>query len=363
MPGVERYNITRGIRMMDDAKKAKIGKIIKHVLLAITILIIICIIVFLSIYLPYRAHHPQTKDAYVHGNVVGIAPQVSGQVSHVYVRNLQQVSKGQLLFELDPRPFMIAVQRAKADLSLAEIQAQAAQVEIDTARKQLAEKQSNLENVASETHRTLALAAKQFASRQDAITAKTNLVIAKAQVEAAESALEKAIINAGQKGDNNATVKRARAILHEDELNLSYTKIYAPEAGSLIKVSLRPGNWVETGIQQFSLIENQGWWIRANYKETQLEDFKVGMPATAVLDLYPHHTFHGVVASIARGSGASFSLLPPEDASGNWVKVTRRFPVEILLIHPDPKFPLRIGASVTVKVDTTAKLIKVPSHD
>ena len=102
----------------------------------------------------------------------------------------------------------------------------------------------------------------------------------------------------------------------------------------------------------FAIVEQKNWWIQANFKETDLSRIKVGQPATIKLDIYPHHVFHGVVEALSQSSGAIFSLLPPENAAGNWVKVTQRFPVRIRISDLDPDYPLRAGASATVKIDT-----------
>ena len=118
-------------------------------------------------------------------------------------------------------------------------------------------------------------------------------------------------------------------------------------------MTLRPGATVQAGQPLFAIIEANRWWVDANFKETDLARIKVGQPATVRLDMYPDTTFDGTVESISAGSGASFSVLPPENASGNWVKVTQRFPVRIALTNPPADKPLRVGASAWVTIDTT----------
>jgi membrane fusion protein (multidrug efflux system) len=132
------------------------------------------------------------------------------------------------------------------------------------------------------------------------------------------------------------------------------THVTAPAGGWVTNISVRPGNVVQAGTPAFAVVEDGNWWVDANFKETDLGRIKPGQPATIRLDMYPGTTFEGIVESISAGSGASFSVLPPENATGNWVKVTQRFPVRVKITsQPDPDKPLRMGASATVKVDTT----------
>ena len=131
------------------------------------------------------------------------------------------------------------------------------------------------------------------------------------------------------------------------------THVTAPSDGILSNVTLRPGATVQAGPPLFAIIEANRWWVDANFKETDLARIKVGQPATVYLDMYPGATFDGVVESISAGSGATFSVLPPENATGNWVKVTQRFPVRITITNPPADKPLRVGASASVTIDTT----------
>ena len=138
-------------------------------------------------------------------------------------------------------------------------------------------------------------------------------------------------------------------------LNLQYTKVTAPSSGQIASLTLRPGQTVTAYQPLFSLVSDKKWWAMANMKETDLSRIRVNQSAIVHVDMYPQHVFTGVVTSVSPGSGASFTLLPPENATGNWVKVTQRFPVRVDIIHPDATFPLRIGASCTVSIDTLSK--------
>ena len=179
------------------------------------------------------------------------------------------------------------------------------------------------------------------------------LSVAKASLAASKSQLAQSQQELGKTGSANANIRAATTALAQAKLNLSYTNITAPQSGYIANFNLRTGDSVTAYNPIFALVENRIFWISANFKETQLTNIKPGQSATIVIDMYPDHVFKGRVESIGRGSGSSFSLLPSEDATGNWVKVTQRFPVRISIIYDSANFPLRLGASCTVTVDAS----------
>ncbi|TFV86241.1 HlyD family efflux transporter periplasmic adaptor subunit, partial [Oxalobacteraceae bacterium OM1] len=154
----------------------------------------------------------------------------------------------------------------------------------------------------------------------------------------------------GASGDQNANVQAARAAVAQAELDLQRTHVTAPPQGMVANLSLRPGNTVQPGTPLFAVIASQEYWADANFKETELEDIRPGQQATLQVDMYPDHVFHGVVESVSGGAGTAFSLLPPQNATGNWVKVTQRVPVRVRITDPDPQYPLRIGTTATVEI-------------
>jgi len=187
------------------------------------------------------------------------------------------------------------------------------------------------------------------ASGDDALRAVT---VAKEAVIAAQNHLAEAKATLGKTGDQNAQIQMAQALLAQAKLNLQYTQVYSPTDGYLAKFNLQPGQTIAAYEGLFSLVKDHAWWVAANMKETDLMRIRPGQKALIHVDMYPSHVFHGVVKSISSGSGASFSLLPAENASGNWVKVTQRFSVRVMIIDPSEQFPLRVGASCTVTIDT-----------
>ena len=324
----------------------------KHITKPLGLIIILAILIILGFwYYQHSKTHPNTKDAYVQANVVNIAPQVTGMVAKVYVHDHQFVKKGAPLFTIDQRPFLLAVKKASANLQNVLQQVKAEKAALKTAQAQQHEAHAKLINAQQNTKRILALVKKQLASPSQGDSAVAQLRIARAGLKASQSAVVQAKATLGESNSNNALIQGARAELAQAILNLGYTHITAPANGYVNNFTLRPGAQVIAGQPEFAFVESDHWWVSANYKETDLERIHPGESAKIKIDMYPGHTFNGKVLSISTGSGASFSILPAENASGNWVKVTQRFPVRIS-IHDTKKFPLRVGASAHVVVNS-----------
>lgn len=319
---------------------------------SVWVILLVTLIIGGYFYYQYTALYPSTDDAYVQANTVQIAAQVTGPVKNIYVQDNQLVKKGQLLFMIDPAPFQYALNKAQANLQVTQQNVQVEQDEVATAKAELTQATANYEVAKQNEPRTVELAKIGQVSAAEGVAASGALKTAKASMVAAQTKLQQAIENLGKSGANNAELLATKASVDQAELNLQYTKVYAPGNGYLVNFNLRPGTMVTANAPLFALVENNQWWIAANYKETDLARIKSNQKATIVLDSYPNHNFKGYVQSISSGSGAAFSLLPPENATGNWVKVTQRFPVKVIITDPNPKFPLRMGASATVTINT-----------
>lgn len=323
----------------------------KKGLLGGAVIIALAIAGFIA-YLSYTHYYPSTDDSYVQANVATISSQVSGMVSAVPIHDLSEVEEGQLLFQLDARPFQIAVDKARAQLQRTQEIVKMKEEAIEAASADVERNQALLNYAVKDNERVSALVKKGQATAAEGDQVQRNLAANKASVASAKSNLAKAISDFGNIGEQNAEIQQAKAVLAEAELDLSYTRITAPAKGQVVNLTLRTGDTVTADAPLFAIIEESEWWVQANFKETDLARIRPGQPATITIDIYPNHTFKGIVESLSQGSGAAFSLLPPENATGNWVKVTQRFPVRIRIVDLDPQFPLRIGASATVTVDT-----------
>jgi membrane fusion protein (multidrug efflux system) len=292
-----------------------------------------------------------TDDAYINAHRVDVAAQVSGPVTRVFISENQAVKAGQPLFDIDPRPFELALARAQAQLQLATQSVSQQSAAVSAAEAQVVQRRAELRNAQDNDARTRQLMSRGFLSAQGGETARTQLATARAALDAALANLEQARSALGKTGSDNASVQAATAAVEQAKLDLEHTHVLAPHDGVVSNLTLRPGDVVQPGAPLFVVINNQEYWVDANFKETELKRIRSGERATIEVDMYPGRVFHGVVESLSGGSGTAFSLLPPQNATGNWVKVTQRVPVRVRVIDPDPRYPLRIGTTATVKVD------------
>jgi membrane fusion protein, multidrug efflux system len=291
-----------------------------------------------------------TDNAYLNANTVEVAAQIPGAVIRVYVKDNQQVRAGDALFDIDPRPYQVALDKAQAQLQVAMQSVSQQSAAVAAAEAQVAQRTAELKNAQSNNARTQRLVRQGFLSEQGSETARTQAATAVAALHAAQANLEQACSALGATGADNANVQAAQAAVDQAKLDLQHTHVTAPTQGVVANLSLRPGDTVQQNAPLFSLISNQEYWADANFKETELGRIRPGLPATVTVDMYPDHPFHGVVESVSGGSGTAFSLLPPQNATGNWVKVTQRVPVRVRITDADARYPLRIGTTATVKI-------------
>lgn len=307
--------------------------------------------------------YASTDDAYVQAAKLMVSTDVSGLVKDVDVVSGEHVKKGQVLFRLDPTPFRIALANAKAQLAqtalnidsmkndyarmLADIAAQKAQVDLAQRNFDRDSKLLAANAIAQSTYDT-AMVALQSAKDQLAALKDT----AATQLTKLGGSITLSI-------PDHPEYQQALAVVHEDERQLRHATVRAPFSGVVAEVdSLQPGTLVISAMSSFTttsavgLVSSKDDWIEAHMKETDLTHVHVGDPVTFTLDTYPGHTWHGHVLSISASTGAAFSVLPAENASGNWVKVVQRIPVKIAIDHQANDPPLRVGMSAVVNIDT-----------
>jgi membrane fusion protein, multidrug efflux system len=361
---------------------------LRRAVLAILIVVVLAGISPAIRYYKYFSTHVSTDDAYVDGTVALVSTRVAGTVSAVYVEDNWTVKRGDLLVTLDPSDFQVRVSQAEAQLARAKqtVDEMFAQVNAAQAGLALADsqsKQAKLDYNRAEQLRKAGVVSTEFYDQS--VTAyrmgEANVALAQHQVAQARAAL------GGSSQDQPATpasfaeakdgssaaatqeaksreeslddarydrpiVQQARAALEQARLDLAYTRLTAPFDGIITHKSVHVGHRVQPGEPLMADVPTQHLYVVANFKETQLTYVRVGQNATVEADIYPGHIYQGHIDSISMGTGAAFSLLPPENATGNWVKVVQRIPVKIVLDEEPPADkPLRLGLSVDTSVD------------
>ena len=305
----------------------------------------------------------ETDDAYTDGRAITIAPQVSGVVVSLDVNDNQFVKKGQPLIHIDPRQYRIDREQAEGALATAKAQYHGQQYGLEVAKKnfpaQLEVAKAQLEQAQATRARTQADYDRQKAlpkaatSQQDIDAAEAALKQAEAQVALADAQVTQNSPVPERIGETDAAVsqlkgqvEQAQARLDQADLNLSWTVVTAPQDGWITKRNVETGNYVAPGQQIFSIVAPEVW-ITANFKESQLVDMRPGQHVSIKVDAYPHLRLEGHVDSIQLGSGSKFTAFPPENATGNFIKIVQRVPVKIVIDKGlDPNIPLPLGISV-----------------
>lgn len=299
-------------------------------------------------YYHYSEVYPSTDNAYVNAHLVNISPKINGYIKNIYVENDQFVHKGDLLMTIDPQDYSLMLTKSKQDLLLATQQSDTAKQQINVAKANVSKAQSDYDYANKMAIRYRDLFQQKAASEQDMQRYQNQAAQAKQALEQAKVGLAQANT---QYTAATTQIELAKTGVENAQNNTNYTELRAPVNGYISNQNLQTGELVGQGQKLFGMVDNQTWWIDANFKETQIRRIKIGQPVTIVLDMYDHK-YQGIVKSIGYASGNTFSLLPAENATGNWVKVTQRFTVRVTLKN-DPQYPLRVGASSKVTVNTS----------
>jgi membrane fusion protein (multidrug efflux system) len=306
------------------------------------------------------SRYQNTDDAYAQAATVSISANVGGRVSEVEVRDNEIVQRGATLFKLDDAPFRIAVSDAAAHLADTRLQIESLKSTYRQRQVELRAARDTQSYAQQQYDRQTRLITSGIASQAQFDQAAHALDAARQQVANVQQQIGVALANLG--GDPNIAPERhplvaqAQAALDRAQLNLSYTVVSAPTDGVVAKVEqLQVGDTIAASAPVFALVSTRDTWIEANFKEVQLAQMRTGQTATIRIDRYPGRRFSAVVTSVSPSTGSQFSLLPPENATGNWVKVVQRVPVRLQLTHVDAGFLLQSGLSADVTVDTHSR--------
>jgi membrane fusion protein, multidrug efflux system len=315
------------------------------------------------VYWDNTSHFESTDDAFIAARQFAIAPKIAGYVTAVPVTDNQHVNKGDVIARIDQRDYLTALAQAQAQLAGAEAgihnvdtQIATQDAQISSAQAQVAQAQANSELARVTWGRDQPLVKQGWATAQQGTTDVQNLKAQQSAVDSAQAVLKVAQRQIdtlrAQRTSQEASVAQAQAQLDQAKLNLSYTTVTADQPGRVVNLSGAVGQYAQAGTNLSMFVPDE-IWVVANYKETQLDRMRPGQPVDLEIDAYPERAFHGHLDSVQPGSGPAFSLLPPENATGNYVKIVQRVPVKLILDNPPTDVSLGPGMSVvpTARVD------------
>ncbi len=334
-------------------RKRSARRVVRVMLMIVVPLVVAVVALFLY---ASGGRYVVIENAYVKANIIVVSADVSGRVITVKVEDNQLVEPGQRLFAIDPLPFRIAVAEADALLGIIRTDVEQLRFDVREAQAEAGEARERQRFLTRQFERQKKLEQRRLGSEEAYDEALYELRVGEESLRKLEQRISRSL--AALEGNPDLPVqkhpryRRAMAAREQASVNLARTVVKAPAKGVVSNMRLQAGEYVKEGTAVFSLIESSPIWVEANLKETELTDIALGQSATIVVDAYPDYAWLAVVDTIAPTTGAEFALLPPQNATGNWVKVVQRVPVSLRIERADDEPVLRAGMTVTVKIDT-----------
>jgi membrane fusion protein, multidrug efflux system len=307
----------------------------------------------------HGGRYVSTENAFVRADIGQIASDVQGRIAEVTVRDHAKVEAGQVLLRIDPEPYRLALAKADAELDSAYAAVEQLKASLRETRGDYQEAESRMKFLQAQALRQKELAGRGVSptikleqAESDALQARDRIGMLRERIARVEASLGG---KPDRPTDEYALVRQAKASRDRAALDLGNTEIKAPTSGVVVNVRLQPGEQIKAQTPLFSLVADHRPWVEANFKETDLTNVTIGQRATVVLDIYPDVTWEATVESISPATGAEFAILPPQNASGNWVKVVQRLPVRLSLVGRQGEPALRAGMTASVSIDTERK--------
>jgi multidrug efflux system membrane fusion protein len=299
--------------------------------------------------------YPRTDDAYVRANMIAVAPHVSGPIVKLPIVDNQYVKQGDLLFVVDPRPYQAALDQLSAKLDLTNLEIKAYTDAISAAEAEQKRRGADLAYDKQYLARIEPLLPRHFVTANDVFDARSRVHAAEAAVENARSEVRRAENQLGQLGDINTRRKAAEAAVYNARLNVNYCYVHAPFDGLVTNLNISVGQYANEGRDVLSLVDDRKWYVVANFRENFLDHIRPGMTVDVYLLSYPEHRFRGRVQGVGwalyQQNGATVQGLPAVEPTLNWVRLSQRFPVRIILENRDPQHPFRTGQTAVVTIE------------
>lgn len=337
-------------KINEQQARSKSGLRLTLMVLVPVIALVVGVVIYLN-----GGRYVETDNAYVKADMVAISPEVAGVITEVSISENQQVEAGALLFAIDPRPYEVALARASAELARVKMDIAAQKAAYKEKQAELALAERRLRYAESEFQRQQGLEKKQYLSRaqfdeaeQARDVAKLNIAAIKEDLNRLEQALGGSVTLPVEQHPNYLA---AVAEVNARELDLSRTRVVAPQNGT-IRIPPKKGQYLAPGNQAMTMVADNQLWIEANFTETSLTYVQPGQDVEVSIDTYPDVRWHGTVESLSPATSAEFSLIPAQNATGNWVKIAQRVPVRIRLKDTPDTPPLRAGLSAITQIDT-----------
>jgi len=339
---------------MPPESEANDNPVLRAIGLVLSAAIVVAAVVALLYVTRQYYVYPRTDDAYVRANIVGIAPHVSGPIVALPIVDNQLVRKGDLLFEVDPRPYQDTLDKLEAQLKLTQLDIDAYENAIHAAGAEQKRREADAAYALQYLNRIQPLLAKHYVTANDVFNARSRVEAEEAGVRNAQAEVKRAQNQLGKIGDINARLKAAEAEVADAKLNVEYCYVKAPFDGYVTNLNIAVGQYANEGRDVLAMVDNRTWYVLANFRENFLSHIKPGMTADVFLLAYPNHRFRGRVQGVGwalyQQNGASVEGLPQVEPTLNWVRLSQRFPVRVILENRDDNYPFRMGVTAVVTI-------------